>query len=91
MALKYSLSCQNHRLTAGTYCEVDTHISDTHFHLQVNGEILSECDEEVLSSDLGITSKLHRMRLMKVISGRHSARGILEGEDPYTYGTPRSS
>ena len=37
---------------------------------QVNGEILSECDEEVLSSDLGVSSKLHRMRLMKVISGK---------------------
>ena len=37
---------------------------------QVNGEILSECDEEVLKNDLGVTSKLHRMRLLKVISGR---------------------
>lgn len=36
---------------------------------QVNGEILSECDEEVLQNDLGVTSKLHRMRLIKVISG----------------------
>ena len=36
---------------------------------QVNGEILSECDEELLSSDLGVTSKLHRMRLMKIITG----------------------
>jgi hypothetical protein len=37
---------------------------------QVNGEILSECDEEVLKTDLGISSKLHRMRLLKVISGK---------------------
>ena len=37
---------------------------------QVNGEILSECDEEVLMNDLGVSSKLHRMRLMKVISGK---------------------
>ena len=36
---------------------------------QVNGEILSECDEEVLTNDLGISSKLHRIKLMKVISG----------------------
>lgn len=36
---------------------------------QVSGEILSECDEEVLKVDLGIASKLHRMRLLKVISG----------------------
>lgn len=37
---------------------------------QVNGEILCECDEEVLTNDLGISSKLHRMRIMKVISGK---------------------
>ena len=37
----------------------------------VNGEILSECDEEVLTNDLGVSSKLHRMRIMKVISGKH--------------------
>lgn len=36
---------------------------------QVNGEILSECDEEVLKNDLKVTSKLHRMRLLKVITG----------------------
>jgi hypothetical protein len=36
---------------------------------QVNGEILSECDEDVLTNDLGISSKLHRIKLMKVISG----------------------
>lgn len=43
---------------------------DTFKREQVNGEILSECDEEVLTNDLGVGSKLHRMRLMKVISGR---------------------
>ena len=52
---------------------------------QVNGEILSECDESVLQSDLGVSSKLHRMRLLKVINGRHSAKDILKGEDPYAH------
>lgn len=52
---------------------------------QVNGEILSECEEDVLQSDLGVSSKLHRMRLLKVISGRHSARCILSGDDPYAH------
>ena len=36
---------------------------------QVNGEILADCDEEVLKTDLGVSSKLHRMRILKVISG----------------------
>ena len=36
---------------------------------QVTGEILGECDEQVLTDDLGVTSKLHRIKLMKVITG----------------------
>ena len=52
---------------------------------QMNGELLSDCDEDVLKNDLGVASKLHRMRLLKVIVGRHSARSILAGEDPYVH------
>ncbi len=40
-------------------------------HEQVDGEILAECDEAVLTNDLGVTSKLHRMRLLKIISGMY--------------------
>ncbi|KAL5506262.1 hypothetical protein EMCRGX_G007873 [Ephydatia muelleri] len=50
---------------------------------QINGELLSDCDETMLQNDLGIASKLHRMRLIKVITGRHSAKSILDGGDPY--------
>jgi len=45
---------------------------------QISGEILLECDESVLKDEIGISSKIHRIRLMKVISGQHSAKGILE-------------
>ncbi len=45
---------------------------------QISGEILLECDDSVLKEEIGITSKIHRIRLMKVISGQHSAKGILE-------------
>ncbi len=38
---------------------------------QVDGEILAECDETVLTNDLGVTSRLHRMRLLKIISGTY--------------------
>jgi len=34
---------------------------------------------------LQITSKLHRVRLLKLISGRHSAESIMKGDDPYVY------
>ena len=49
----------------------------------VNGELLLECDDEILEQDLGIPLRLHRVRLMKIITGQHSARELLTGEDPY--------
>ena len=49
----------------------------------VSGEILADCDDEILQTDLGVASRLHRLRLMKVVSGRHSAASLIEGVDPY--------
>ncbi len=54
---------------------------------RITGEILMECDDEVLAQELKITSKLHRVRLLKLMSGRHSAENVLRGEDPYVYAT----
>ena len=42
---------------------------------------------QVLETELKMTSKLHRVRLMKIVSGKHSAENILRGEDPYVYAT----
>lgn len=39
---------------------------------QVNGEVLIDCDESMLERDLGIKSKIHRMKFMTVIEGRAS-------------------
>ena len=36
-----------------------------------------ELDEKILESDLQISSKIHRIRLMKLISGNYSAEDIL--------------
>jgi len=52
---------------------------------RINGEILLECDDKILERELKITSRLHRVRLLKLISGHHSAESILKGEDPYVY------
>ena len=49
----------------------------------VDGEILLQCDLPVLERELGVSSKIHRMRLMRVINGHYSAHSILEGEGPY--------
>ena len=49
----------------------------------IDGEILAECDEALLENELHVKNKLHRSRLMKVITGRHSVRNIQQGLDPY--------
>ena len=50
---------------------------------QITGEILVELNEGVLEKELGMASKIHRIKLMKVIIGRHSAMSIINGDDPY--------
>ena len=47
------------------------------------GDILIELEEKDLEKDLGMKSKIHRVRLMKIIEGQHSARKIMDGESPY--------
>ena len=49
----------------------------------IDGEVLSECDEETLELELGVSDPEHRAKLMAVIRGEHSLRGSLEGEGPY--------
>lgn len=49
-------------------------------HIQrefVTGDILLEFDDDILKEELSISSKIQRIRLMKVISGQHSAKDIL--------------
>ena len=41
---------------------------------QVDGEILCELDEDILEKELGVRSRLHRIRIMKVVNGRIDAR-----------------
>lgn len=47
---------------------------DSFIEEQVNGEILSECDDEMLLKDLKVASKLHRVKLMKIITGEKTTR-----------------
>ena len=50
---------------------------------RIDGMLFLELDDSMLQKDLNIDVKLHRIRLLKVISGKHSARNILQREDPY--------
>jgi len=49
----------------------------------ITGDILAELDEDILLHELGVSSKIHRIRLMKIINGQHSVQHILSGTDPY--------
>ena len=46
----------------------------------IDGEVLKELSEDDLANELGMTSKIHRLRLMKVIRGSVSAGDILAGK-----------
>ena len=36
---------------------------------EVTGAVLAHCSLKVLKSELGVASKLHRLRLLQIISG----------------------
>ena len=57
--------------------------SPTFQQQQINGDILADCDDEILRTELQITSRLHRMRLLRVISGQYSVIDIMSGKDGY--------
>ena len=44
----------------------------------MTGGLLLTCTDDMLEKDLGVTSKLHRIRLGKLISGEDSALSILK-------------
>lgn len=48
----------------------------------ITGEILAECDENMLSKDLGVFSRVHCKQLLQVISGRASATALLANQTP---------
>ena len=61
------------------------HQQETFLSQHISGEILLECDGHVLVTEVKITSKLHPVHLMKLITGRPSAE--IKGGDSYVYAT----
>ena len=45
---------------------------------QLSGEILLECDDTILQEEVGMSSRIHRIRVMKIISGQHSAKPLMD-------------
>ena len=52
---------------------------------QINGDILSTLDDEILRNELKISSRLHRIRLLRVIDGSYSVHEIMSGKDGYIF------
>lgn len=52
--------------------------TETFRNEDINGKVLLECDDGVLVNDLKVASKLHRIKLLKVVSGEFSAEEILQ-------------
>ena len=47
----------------------------------ITGEVLAECDEEdILEYELGVKTKLHRIKFMKLIAGCYPVASIMRGE-----------
>jgi len=38
---------------------------------QIGGDILLECDENVLEKELGMSLKIHHVKLLQVMSGKN--------------------
>ena len=57
--------------------------SETFRQQQINGDLLSDCDDELLRNELTISSRLHRMRLLRIISGQYSVMDLMAGRDGY--------
>ena len=47
---------------------------------QIDGDMLADCDEALLLNELSVENKLHRVRLMKIITGKNSAKTVLKGQ-----------
>ena len=52
--------------------------TETFKNKDINGKVLLNCDDEVLANDLKVISKLHRIKLLKVVSGEFSAKQIMQ-------------
>ena len=56
----------------------------------IDGDMLCEIEESVLEANLGVTRKLDRIKLMKIIRGERSAKSVMEGQYNYVALQPHS-
>ena len=44
----------------------------------ISGDLLLELNDDILEHEIGVTSRLHRLKLNGLISGKKSAKDILQ-------------
>lgn len=44
----------------------------------IDGEIILDLDTPTLAEEIGVTSRIHQLKIMKLISGEYDARIYLE-------------
>ena len=48
---------------------------------QINGDIMLELDDSILEQELGVKTRIHRIRLMKIISGSYPVGNYLKQDE----------
>ena len=44
----------------------------------IAGDILADCDDITLEKELGVTMRIHRLKLLQMISGESSAKHLIQ-------------
>lgn len=45
----------------------------------LDGKIFLDLDEDILTREMGVASRIHRLKVLKVISGDYDARNFIMG------------
>lgn len=48
---------------------------------QINGDLMLELDDSILEHELGVKTRIHRIKLMKVISGAYPVGNYLKQDE----------
>lgn len=48
---------------------------------EINGCLLIDLDEDILEKELNVKSKIHRIRIMRLVTGKQSVIGLLKPKD----------
>ena len=46
----------------------------------IGGDILAQCDDDMLQTELGVNMRIHRLKLMQVIKGEKSAKKLIDSQ-----------